>query len=376
MRPIVIILWMVIITISSTTAQTTENPLFLHIVTPDRAYNINTATLDDITQTLENDGFTVIVTYNDAANVEFPGLWHQTTLVLTIRPFEDAEHISISPYSTFAWPLEPQAISTFDFGVDVVIPPDQTNTEDAASIVIRGLAAYMNGDCPQAISFLSKIEQYEAQLGPTAREGASFYRGNCALLTGDYERAATLFTDALNSDLESAQISTRINAAYALSQAVDGLTYLEATSTLMFAYAETSVITSREEALLRSRYGYALLQDNQFDAAREAMTEAIAIQPADASLYVLRGQVNIALFEWDNAFADYSTAIELDSTYPTPYYFRGILHYSILQTGISTREDALADFEQYLNMAPDGIYATEAADYAKSIAAELDALSR
>jgi len=375
MRYLASILCLIMLTITSAAMQTVENSLFLHIITPNADYPINTAFLDDLTQTLENDGFSVIVTYNDAVDTDYPGLWHEQTLVLTIQPFGDAEHISISPYSTFAWPLEPQAISTFDFGVDVVIPTDQASRKDAAAVVIRGLAAYISGDCTQAIRFLSKIEQYTAQLGPTALEGASFYQGNCALLAEDYDRASDLFTAALNGNLDSAQISTRINATYTLSQLADEFTYLEGIQTLMFTYAETDLITPREAAMLRSRYGYALLQDNQFDAARDAITEAIAIRPGDADLYVWRGQVYLALFEWDNAFADYQTAIDIDPNYPTPYYFRGILHYSILQTGLSTREAALEDFEQYLAMAPDGVYAAQAKEFAASITAELEALN-
>ena len=57
------------------------------------------------------------------------------------------------------------------------------------------------------------------------------------------------------------------------------------------------------------------------------------------------------------------------------YFHRGVLYYSVLQTGQALREDALADFRRYLALAPDGEYAAQARDYAGRIEAELAALN-
>jgi tetratricopeptide (TPR) repeat protein len=83
----------------------------------------------------------------------------------------------------------------------------------------------------------------------------------------------------------------------------------------------------------------------------------------------------LALYEWDSALTDYNTAIELDPAYADAYYERGVLYYSILQTGVELRTDALADFWHYLDLAPDGDKAADAARYVEQIETELEALN-
>lgn len=114
---------------------------------------------------------------------------------------------------------------------------------------------------------------------------------------------------------------------------------------------------------------------SQFDAAHDAITSAIALDDDNPALYVLRGQVQLARYEWDASAADYDRALAIDPDYADAYFFRGVLRYSILQTGLALREDALADFTRYLELAPQGRHADTAARYAESIQSELDALS-
>ncbi len=122
----------------------------------------------------------------------------------------------------------------------------------------------------------------------------------------------------------------------------------------------------------RARF-YASLSD--YDAAIAAINAALEHAPRSPELYTLRGQMYLALYEWDNALADFNTALEHRPGYAEAYYQRGLLYYSILQTGVETRPDALADFQRYLELASDGDYADEAARYAASIEAELEALA-
>lgn len=114
---------------------------------------------------------------------------------------------------------------------------------------------------------------------------------------------------------------------------------------------------------------------SDYDSAIGAINTALEYAPHNADLYILRGQMYLALYEWDNALADFNTALEQNPRYAEAYYQRGLLYYSILQTGVETRPDALADFQRYLELAPDGDFADEAARYAASIQAELEALT-
>ena len=80
------------------------------------------------------------------------------------------------------------------------------------------------------------------------------------------------------------------------------------------------------------------------------------------------------IYEWDKSLDDYNTAIELNPSYAEAYFQRGLLYYSILQTGDSLREEALADFRHYLELAPDGPHADEPRRYITGIEAAMVAL--
>lgn len=111
----------------------------------------------------------------------------------------------------------------------------------------------------------------------------------------------------------------------------------------------------------------------RYDDAIADMDAAIALDPDNPALYVERGQRIILLYEWDRALADYNRALELDPLYADAYYFRGILYASVPE-GIDARQLALADFQRYLDLAPDGQHTDDAARYRAEIQAQLDAL--
>ncbi|MBZ0276931.1 MAG: tetratricopeptide repeat protein [Anaerolineae bacterium] len=114
---------------------------------------------------------------------------------------------------------------------------------------------------------------------------------------------------------------------------------------------------------------------SRYDEAVADLTTAIEIEPENPELYVLRGQMYLYLYEWDSVLNDYNTAIGLNPQYADAYFYRGILYYSILQTGQELRPEALADFQHYLELAPEGSHAVEAERYIATIQAELDALN-
>ncbi|MEZ4666840.1 MAG: tetratricopeptide repeat protein [Anaerolineae bacterium] len=113
---------------------------------------------------------------------------------------------------------------------------------------------------------------------------------------------------------------------------------------------------------------------NRYDDAIEDYNTAIALSPTNPTLYIMRAQTYLLLYEWDKVLADCNSAIEIDPTYAEAYYQRGLLYYSILQTGSSLYEQALDDFNHYLDLAPNGVHAEDATRYADEIKTLLEAL--
>ena len=104
----------------------------------------------------------------------------------------------------------------------------------------------------------------------------------------------------------------------------------------------------------------------EVDAAIRAMDAALAAEPLNPQLYVERGQRILLLFEWDRARADFDRALELDAEYADGYFYRGVLFASVPDA--SARPDAIADFEAYLRIAPEGEHADEARRFITQLA--------
>ncbi len=132
------------------------------------------------------------------------------------------------------------------------------------------------------------------------------------------------------------------------------------------AWSKVAILSKRAQL-------YALAA--RYDDAIADLNAAIKLDPDNPELYTLRGQMYLYLYEWDSVLDDYNHAIELDPTYADAYYFRGILYDSILQTGQELRPESLADFQHYLELAPNGDHAVDAARYVEQIQSELDALN-
>jgi len=183
---------------------------------------------------------------------------------------------------------------------------------------------------------------------------------NCAILNHDYTRAISIY-GALGL---SPTPTLNFNIAWVYLQ--NGQP--ESAFTIMDRTIANAESLERIHALAHRAQLHALNFD--YDSAIDDMDSAIALAPDNPDLYVLRGQMVLLLYEWDRVENNYNTALAIDPAYAPAYYFRGILHYSLLE-----RESALADFEQYLLLAPEGKYATEAIENATSIHTELDALT-
>ncbi|MCU0497667.1 MAG: hypothetical protein MUF87_09980 [Anaerolineae bacterium] len=207
---------------------------------------------------------------------------------------------------------------------------------------------------------LASVIRYAA--GQCDRVMLPFYQGVCALQRGDLNAAEMAFTP-LNTP------AARINLAWIYLQTGRAeLGFLELDRLIAAAPEHIPYYVTRAQL-------YAL--NFEFDAAIGDLDTAIGLaqrQSLDAvslaHLYVQRGQIRLLLYEWDRVLADYDHAIGIAPHDALAYYYRGVLYY----TTLVDRERALPDFERYLQLAPNGEHATNAAQYLADIKAELEAL--
>jgi tetratricopeptide (TPR) repeat protein len=200
---------------------------------------------------------------------------------------------------------------------------------------------------------------------------AAFYAGNVALMNGDYEEAAELYKRVIEDapSIEEA-FEESVNLAWTYLQLDQPDTAFEVMHVQADDAANRYPFTDLRDLLAVRAQLHALNFD--FDAAIWDIDAAVALDPENPALYVLRGRIVLLLYEWDRVLENYNTAIEIDPEYPDAYYWRGLLYYTV----VVDRENALLDFERYQELAPEGVYAEQAADYAEAIRAELAALER
>lgn len=245
------------------------------------------------------------------------------------------------------------------------------NDIEAAPILFAGLILYNLNNLEEAKSqFLSILPALSP--GSQRRIPAYFYLGNIALLQGDYETALQYFayTDDSLDEFQEHKVTTNTAWLHLQSGNTDEVIRLfnEQLAHLDSERMETYIYSSRAQI-------YALMFD--YDSAIADMDEAIAIAEENelhsralAQLHTIRGEIIFLIYEWDRVEDNFNTAIELDPTYAPAYFQRGVLFYTMAR-----REDALADFETYLELEPDGIHAEEAQSYIDSIEIELEALN-
>jgi tetratricopeptide (TPR) repeat protein len=136
--------------------------------------------------------------------------------------------------------------------------------------------------------------------------------------------------------------------------------------------AYTAVITLDPETVeAYNGRGTALEYKHEYDRAIDDYTKALAINPRYALAYSNRGNVYDYKGSYNNAILDYTKALQIDPSLAGAYYNRGVAHH---QKG--RYQEAIADFNHALDLkwSPDRVYFyrglsfLEVRDYDKALA--------
>jgi len=268
------------------------------------------------------------------------------------------------------------------------IPYDQFD-EATTAIVLRfvtALSLYAVQSCDQAEQYFSTLQaepQQQPLDTPNFKAALEFYRGNCALINGDFEQATRLFEISLSarSPIDQGMGATAINLAWVYVKLGRNDEAFKLMKSLITLYDPIRNFGSLEILLKKQAQLHVLAfkYDDAINDLNLLITYCLSApgitQDYCSRYYTLRGQTYLLLYEWDKVAADYDKALELDPTYADAYFYRGVLYYSILQTGQAMYTDALADFRRYLELAPDGEHAADATRYATDIQTQINALN-
>jgi tetratricopeptide (TPR) repeat protein len=193
-----------------------------------------------------------------------------------------------------------------------------------------------------------KTAKYGVSADVTPQTAGTFLdRGILFASRGDYEMAIADFDEAI-------RLNPNMSAAYALRGRA--------------LYSSASDVTSIAENFggvnVNSRAGKVTAEQSRvFDQAIADFTQALRLDPNNATIYVERGNAYDNKGDFDQAIADHTQAIRLDPNYATAYNQRG---YNYSEKGEYDR--AIADHNQVIRLAPnsaEGYFARALAYYRK-----------
>jgi tetratricopeptide (TPR) repeat protein len=250
------------------------------------------------------------------------------------------------------------------------IPPGNQNDWEQ---LLPGLGFYAVNRCSDALAAWSDVEWV----------WLNFYRGNCALLAEDYETAANTYISLLDSAEDERLLlsNVRVNLAWTYLRQGETERAFETVHNAITIAADaccssTDLQLAADYARLIADRGQLHALNFDFDVAIADATQAIELaseyelpDALNAQFYKERGDHIFLIYEWDRVLADYDRAIELKPDYADAYYARGVLYYTQ-----GPRAAALADFERFVELAPNDPRVAEAQTYINSIAVELEAL--
>lgn len=224
--------------------------------------------------------------------------------------------------------------------------------------ITQGLVYIENDRCDLATDLFTTIQTETTE--SALQSHFPFFLGVCALLDGDYELAETIYANILTDNLTGTYYtSTPVNLAWIYIQtdrADEGIALVD---DLLANYPYWSL--DRHDTLARRAQLQAEL-DN-FDAAIADIDSALQTRPNDFNLHVVRGRINQRFEQNDQALRDYTNAVTFNPNFAPAYYYRGMLY---LQLG--NTNNARADFDTYLKIAPGG-------DFAESCKTQLASIS-
>ena len=267
-----------------------------------------------------------------------------------------------------------------------IMQPFENSDDSHLSItsLLVGLALYQSGNHQDAIELLNISKQSVNDFYLNQPSGllnfVDFYIANSFIMLEEYESALEYLEPLVQNGMASAPYV--INLAWLYIQLNETEVAIELVEDMNLEN-ENVLTSARNNSLIRLRVIdelshraqlYALALD--YDSAIVDIDEAIRIAEENeisnetlAELYTIRGEIIFLIYEWDRVEDNFNMAIELNPEYDRAYFQRGVLFYTMAR-----REDALADFQTYLDIQPNGIYADEAQSYIESIEIEIQAL--
>lgn len=299
---------------------------------------------------------------------------------LVIELNQAGNSIYLSAPKIAPWVTEKSELLTRVYNPLVRFDVDSERWDEQKSLASNLIAAFLLYHvqlCDQAINifwdFFDKEWPLWVAISPYQ---LNLIRGNCLLGEGRYRDAIEYLKYAPMLSEGGLPLDGLNNLAWAYLQNKQSPEAIEIVDNWLLDLS--SLVNPDPRWLLEKRL-YAITLRSQlhalnfdYDAALADMNAAIELNADNPALYVQRGQVYLLLYEWDRVMEDYSFALELDPEYADAYYYRGLLYY----TTLVDRQNALPDFERYLDLAPDGEHAEDAQNYADAIRAELKALER
>jgi tetratricopeptide (TPR) repeat protein len=356
-----------------------ENILYIAIritdygqtATPPALTPVNQDFLDQFTSFLNEQGITPILVDD---NETYPYFWEQPALHLSFFNLPDRIALYVTPYTTMQLPTSSALEAAFSVSSIVTINPEDEATTDAALTLIKGMAYYAVGRWDDAISVFNQLLDSSEEFAdnPFTTSSVQFYLANSLLETGKSQEARELYQTILDepeSDIELTW-SAAVNLGWLdLQEGREEQAFARITQAIeSFLNNDDPYVI---HPLTRRSQFYALAF--HFDEAIADMDAAIEIEPDNPYLYVERGQRILLLYEWDRAIADYNYVLELYPDYADAYYYRGVLLASAPE-GFDARAEAIADFQHYLELNPNGAHAEDAQRYLTQIQSQLDSL--
>lgn len=402
MRGLLKVFWvftLAIMSIDKVTSQENSVNLFIN-----NAYELETEIIDVYVSTLHTNlaeiGFTLHTTE----------IIDNTNLTLNIIEDDFREGFIEIYLETTTFPILPESrilypTSEYPFTfeeTDQYI--SQVLNSDEFQIVSKYLALYSVNQCSVAKSFQPAVGEMVQGFGLTRGKVMDFYVGNCALVLGEIDEAVEYLSYSA-----SFTIQPFINDQHALvnlswlyvtydfewngfkywqqreENPIELIGYFECdrfegpcwagiNSHVTDMATKIILVEKQLELITKRAQLYALSLD--YDSAIADIDEAVAIAEENelssetlAELYTIRGEIIFLIYEWDRVEDNFTMAIDLNPDYGRAYFQRGVLFYTMAR-----RDDALVDFQTYLDLEANGIYAEEAQSYIESIEIELDAL--